>query len=66
MRLIVNHKTLDFNGSTLTDLFNQFRLTPSKGFAVAVNDVVISKDEWASTDLEEGDSILIISPTQGG
>ena len=36
------------------------------GTAVAVNDCVISRDEWQSCLLHENDKILIIRATQGG
>lgn len=36
------------------------------GVAIAVNNVVIQKKEWANYLLKENDSILIIKATQGG
>ena len=36
------------------------------GIAVAVNEAVIKKDEWPVCSLNENDSILIITPVQGG
>lgn len=38
----------------------------TKGIAVAINQHVIPKDQWADTPLQEHDQILIISATQGG
>lgn len=36
------------------------------GVAIAVNNVVIQKKEWANCLLKENDNILIIKATQGG
>lgn len=37
-----------------------------KGFAVAVNQVIISKNEWESHLLNPGDQIILVKATQGG
>ena len=36
------------------------------GIALAINDSVIPKNQWAVTSLSETDDILIITATQGG
>ena len=36
------------------------------GIAVAVNQNVLTKDEWSRTALRAGDRIEIVSATQGG
>ena len=36
------------------------------GIAVAVNQNIISKENWATTSLKDNDEILIIKATQGG
>jgi sulfur carrier protein len=38
----------------------------SKGIAVAVNNQVIPKTDWGNTILQDKDSVLIITATQGG
>lgn len=38
----------------------------SSSFAIALNEDVISKDEWKVTKLNEGDNVLIIQATCGG
>lgn len=38
----------------------------SSSFAIALNEDVISKDEWKETKLNEGDNVLIIQATCGG
>ena len=37
-----------------------------KGIAVAVNQKVVSKQNWGNTFLQANDDILIIEATQGG
>ena len=37
-----------------------------KGIAVAVNDSVVPKQDWAGRKLCENDKVLIIKATQGG
>jgi sulfur carrier protein len=47
-------------------VLEQQGLTAKSGIAVAVNQSVISKSNWATTTLEESSKILIIQATQGG
>ena len=37
-----------------------------KGIAIAVNQQIITKSNWATTFLKNNDEILIIKATQGG
>lgn len=39
---------------------------PQIGIAVAINQQIISKADWANQLLKDGDNILIIQATQGG
>ncbi|MCR8667265.1 sulfur carrier protein ThiS [Aestuariibaculum sp. M13] len=39
---------------------------PQIGIAVAINQQIISKVNWANQQLQDGDNILIIQATQGG
>ncbi len=36
------------------------------GIAVAINEVVIPRAEWKTTEISEGDNIIIITATAGG
>lgn len=38
----------------------------AKGIAVAVNQSIVSKSDWFSLQLQEGDRVLLIKATQGG
>lgn len=39
---------------------------PERGVAVAVNNTMISREEWKNYSLSEGDNILIIKAACGG
>lgn len=54
------------SGSTLNDFFSHAKIEPSKGYAVAVNNVVIPRSEWNRHALKENDRLLLIKATQGG
>lgn len=51
--------------STLQDLLAQLQIS-EKGIAVAVNDQIISKNDWCHHHLAEGEKVLVIKATQGG
>jgi sulfur carrier protein len=41
-------------------------LAGKRGLAVAVNDAVVPRNNWAAQRLSEGSQVLIIQATQGG
>ncbi len=54
-------------GSTLVDLLRQKGIDPSMpGIAIAVNEQVVRRKDWASHTLKPHDRIEIITATQGG
>lgn len=53
-------------GQSLTEIISTLSLQSTKGIAVAVNDSVVPRDNWDQHQLENNDSILIITATQGG
>ena len=67
MQIYVNDNPVNLkNGKSLCDLMKEMHLNHQKGIAVAVNDSVLSTTEWARYQLNENDSVLIITATQGG
>ncbi|MGB1268833.1 MAG: sulfur carrier protein ThiS [Flavobacteriaceae bacterium] len=52
-------------GTTLNLLLRNIN-QKENGIAVAVNNQIITKSDWASTLLIENDEVLIIQATQGG
>jgi sulfur carrier protein len=54
-------------GAALLDLLGDLRITPeTPAVAVAVNDRVVPRAEWAAHGLAPGDRIEVVRPMQGG
>ncbi|SMO34648.1 sulfur carrier protein ThiS [Fodinibius sediminis] len=67
MKLTINGEEVETDTETLSTLLQKFDMSGSeKGIAVAVNDTVITRDQWNSYQLNSDDHIEIIRATQGG
>lgn len=68
MELTINHTTRKFEvlPETLEALMVMEIPQKRKGIAVALNNRIIPQSFWAETFLNDKDSILIITATQGG
>ncbi len=68
MELTINHtlRTFDILPETLEALIAMEIPQKRKGIAVALNNRIIPQSFWAETFLNNKDSILIITATQGG
>jgi sulfur carrier protein len=53
-------------GLSLERLLAELGLADKRGLAVAVNDAVVPRNNWAAQRLSEGSQVLIIQATQGG
>jgi len=51
--------------SSLVTILNELEIA-TNGIAVAVNQNIITKTDWNTQTLNEGDEVLIIKATQGG
>ncbi len=51
---------------SLMSMLERLELNNKKGIAIALNEEVIPKAQWESTELSDNDKILIIKATQGG
>ena len=65
MKVIINNQPKDTNASSLQELVSELSLPP-QGVAVAVNNEMIPKDNWAPYQIKNGDDILIIQAACGG
>lgn len=66
MKLTVNRQAVEADaGETLAGLLQRMSV-PDEGVAVAVNNRVIPRGEWAATPLHEEDRITIIRAVCGG
>ncbi len=68
MELTINHtlRTFDALPETLEALLAMEIPHKRKGIAVALNNRIVPQAFWAETFLNDKDSILIITATQGG
>ncbi len=67
MTLFVNNEPLEApQPPTLAATLDQLALTPLRGIAVAVNDMVVARPDWPACQLQEHDRLTIIRATQGG
>lgn len=66
MNILVNDEPHQFSQPlTLLNLFNLLALNPA-GSALAVNQVIIPRDNWPAHLLEDGDEILLFQAIAGG
>lgn len=66
MTIHVNGTPRDISaGTTVADAIAQLTTT-SDGIAVARNGEVVRRNDWASTTLEDGDRVEVVTARQGG
>jgi len=66
MIINVNNKQHQIKDSTSLEVFLATSNIHHKGIAIAINNMVIAKQEWSTTFLANGDAVTIIHATQGG
>lgn len=67
MKVFLNDETHEVNGqSTVGSLLDEIELSDLAGWAVAVNELVIARDDAVEYELSEGDRVILIQATQGG
>ena len=66
MQIIINGHIIETGENiSLTELIENQQLR-NDGIAIAVNDSIVPKGDWASTYLKNKDTLLIITATAGG
>lgn len=65
MKVLVNNKETELNGSTVADLVSELAL-PEKGVAIALQNRIVPRTQWEQQPLQEGDSLVIIKAACGG
>ena len=65
MKVLINNKEEETEAVTLLQLTNELSL-PAQGVAVAVDNRMVPRAEWADYALSEGISIVIIKAACGG
>lgn len=69
MQVQINHQHFSLpegQPASVTQLLQHAGFTSHTGIALAVNNKVIPRDLWPFHLLQQGDSITLISATQGG
>lgn len=66
MQLNVNDEKIITNADNVDALLRERLGEVPAGTAVAVNGEVVPKSEWASTQLEDGAAVDILTAVQGG
>jgi sulfur carrier protein len=51
---------------TVAEIFNLLAINNTNGYALAINNIVVRKENWKNTLLNENDKVLVIQATQGG
>lgn len=59
-------RVLELDPPTVEILLDALDIPSQKGVAVAVEDRVVPRSQWASTPVSDGEHIEIIRATQGG
>lgn len=65
MKLTVNNKAVETQAANLQQLADELVL-PAQGVAMAVNNRMVPRTEWASFLLSEGAQVVIIKAACGG
>lgn len=65
MKIQINNKEVETKALTLSELAQEMAL-PEKGVAVAVNNKMVPRAQWADTALTEGIAVVIIKAACGG
>lgn len=66
MQVLYNGETVELGSATKVSDFLAFQSIATNGVAVAINNKVIPKTNWSSTELKDQDKILVITAAQGG
>ena len=67
MEILLNNQPKDIaSDSSVQQLLNEVVGEKQKGIAIAINDRVVPRTNWAQHTIQPKDNILIIKATQGG
>lgn len=65
MTIQINNKPTETKARTIAELATELGL-PQKGVAIAVANTMVPREEWETTALEEGASVVVIKAAFGG
>lgn len=65
MKVTINNEEVETAARTVADIAAERQL-PDKGVAVAVNNDMVPRTEWAARAIKAGDDIVILKAFAGG
>lgn len=66
MKIDVNEKCVELNEKSNIEQLLALLDSPLKGSAIAVNQKIISRSEWANYQLQENDQVSLFQAIAGG
>ena len=67
MKVFINDEARELAGeTTVGELLKDTDLSSLAGWAVAVNEQVVPREETADYELDEGDRVILVQATKGG
>lgn len=65
MKVTINNKETETQALNVSQLAEEMNL-PATGVAIAIGNVMIPRDKWAETKIEQGADIVIVKAFCGG
>ena len=65
MQVLLNSKTINTSAATLADMAAELAW-PERGIAVGLNNRLVPRSEWDSTNLHENDTLVVVKAAAGG
>ena len=67
IEITINGKAREVEPTNLLEMMRSEGVDPKRpGIAVALNDRVVRRESWESTDISDGDRLEVITALQGG
>lgn len=66
MKVKINNEEFDFTSSTSVNDYIHSLSLPSSGLAIAINNVLVPRNQWETTQFQENDQVIIIQAAYGG
>lgn len=67
MKVWLNHREIEIEKDQILAVFlADQKLNQASGIAVAVNETIVPKQNWNTSELKNNDKIMVITATAGG
>lgn len=66
MKVIVNDEDYRFDAPLTVDALLSFLEHPLSGSALAVNQIIVPRPQWAELVLKDGDNVVVFQAIAGG